>query len=57
MNREELRKEIIRVETALQKTTSRHLHKDYSKYLRRLRKELDFYDRSMKKWQMNRKSI
>ena len=57
MNREELRKEIIRVETALQKTTSKHLRKDYSKYLRRLRKELDFYDRSMGKWQMNRKSI
>ena len=45
MNREELRKEIIRVETALRKTTSKHLRKDYSKYLRRLRKELDFYDR------------
>lgn len=54
MNREELREEIIRVEESLRKTTSRHLHKDYSKYLRRLRKELDFYDRSMKKWQMNR---
>ena len=56
MNREDLKKEIIRVEEALRKTTSRHLRKDYSKYLRKLRKELNFYDRSMEKWQTNRTS-
>lgn len=54
MNREELRKEIIRVEAALRKTTSRHLKRDYGKYLKRLHRDLRYYDRSMGKWQMNR---
>ena len=54
MNRQELVKEIERVEEALNKTDSRKLRNDYTKYLRKLRKELSFYDRSMKQWRMNR---
>lgn len=54
MNRSELITEINRVETALQKTTSRKLKHDYGKYLKRLYKDLRYYDRHMKQWQMNR---
>jgi hypothetical protein len=39
MNREELEKEIGRVKTAIEKTTSRKLKHDYGKYLRRLQGE------------------
>lgn len=53
-NREELIKEIERVEEALNKTDSRKLRNDYTKHLRKLRRELDFYDRSMKQWQTSR---
>ena len=51
MNRSELQAEINRVETALRKTTSRKLQSDYGKYLKRLYKDLRYYDRSMERWQ------
>ena len=51
MDRHELIAEIQRVETALKKTASRKLKNDYGKYLKRLYKDLRYYDRSMKKWQ------
>lgn len=51
MNRDELLSEIQRVETALKKTTSRKLRSDYGKYLKRLYKDLRYYDRSMERWQ------
>lgn len=35
----ELKREIERVETALQKTKSEHLKTDYMKYLKRLKRE------------------
>lgn len=54
MNRTELLAEIRRVEEALQKTTSRKLKHDYGRYLKRLQRELQHYDRSMGKWQTNR---
>lgn len=54
MNRSELIAEIRRVETALQKTTSRKLKHDYGKYLKRLYQNLRYYDRNMKSWQTNR---
>ena len=54
MDREELVKEIERVEQALSKTNSRKLRNDYTKYLRKMRRELDFYDRSMKQWRASR---
>lgn len=54
MNREELIAEISRVETALQNTTSRKLKHDYGKHLKRLYKDLHYYDRQMKQWQMSR---
>ena len=54
MNRSELQAEINRVETALRKTTSRKLQKDYGKYLKRLYKDLRYYDRSMRRWQTGR---
>ena len=51
MNRDELLSEIQRVENALKKTASRKLRSDYGKYLKRLYKDLRYYDRSMKRWQ------
>lgn len=51
MNRTDLVNEISRVETALKKTTSRKLRSDYGKYLKRLYKDLRYYDRSMERWQ------
>ena len=45
MNREELIAEINRVETALQKTTSRKLRHDYGKHLKRLYRDLRYYDK------------
>ena len=51
MNRDELINEIHRVETALHKTASHNLRSDYGKYLKRLYKDLRYYDRSMEKWQ------
>ena len=51
MNRDELLSEIQRVETALKKTASRKLRSDYGKYLKRLYKDLRYYDRSMERWQ------
>lgn len=37
--RADLRQEIERVESALQKTKSEHLQRDYMKYLKRLKRE------------------
>ena len=54
MNRSELIAEIRRVETALQNTTSRKLKHDYGKHLKRLYKDLHYYDRQMGQWQTNR---
>lgn len=45
MNREELIAEINRVETALQKTTSHKLRHDYGKHLKRLYRDLRYYDK------------
>lgn len=50
MNREELLAEINRIETALRKTTSKKLKNDYGKHLKRLYKDLHYYDRQMGKW-------
>jgi hypothetical protein len=46
MNREELIDEIMRVEFALKDTKSRKLKHDYGKYLKRLYKDLRYYDRN-----------
>ena len=54
MHREDMIREIERVEEALNKTKSPKLRNDYTKYLRKLRRELGYYDRSMRQWQMNR---
>ena len=51
MNRGELINEIQRIEAALRKTTSRKLKSDYGKYLKRLYRDLKYYDRNMKRWQ------
>ena len=51
MNRSELLNEIRRVKTALYNTNSRKLKHDYGKYLKKLHKDLHYYDRSMKRWQ------
>ena len=51
MNRADIVNEISRVETALKKTASRKLRSDYGKYLKRLYKDLRYYDRSMERWQ------
>ena len=45
MDRDELVKEIERVENALRKTSSYKLRHDYGKYLKRLYRELRYYDR------------
>lgn len=47
MNREELQAEIKRVYIAIRKTDSPKLRHDYGKYLRRLNRELNYYDRAM----------
>lgn len=54
MNRGELLNEINRVETALRKTTSKKLKRDYGKHLKRLYKDLHYYDRNMNQWQIER---
>lgn len=54
MNRNEMIAEIHRVETALQNTTSKKLRHDYGKHLKRLHRDLRYYDRSMEKWQTNK---
>ena len=54
VSREELINEIQRVETAFNKSKSRKLRTDYTKYLRKLRRELNYYDRSMSEWRMSR---
>ena len=46
MNREELMAEINRVEKALQKTTSHKLRHDYGKHLKRLYRDLRYYDKN-----------
>ena len=46
MNRTELVAEINRIETALLKTASHKLKSDYGKYLKRLYRELRYYDRN-----------
>lgn len=47
MNRSELITEICRVEEAIKNTTSRKLQHDYGKYLKRLYKDLHYYDKNM----------
>lgn len=54
MDRAQLVFEIKRVEGALNKTQSRHLRIDYTKYLRRLRKELSYYDDCMRDYEKRR---
>lgn len=54
MTREELVNEIQRVEVAINKTNSRKLRTDYTKYLRKMRRELNYYDRNMEQWQMSK---
>ena len=54
MKRAEMVNEINRVKDALSNTTSRKLKHDYGRYLKRLQRELQHYDRSMEKWQMNK---
>ena len=54
MNRDELIKEIMRVEAAIDKTDSRYLKRDYGKYLKKLYRDLTYYNRSMEQWQTNR---
>ena len=51
MNKEELIKEIMRVKEALAKTNSPYLKRDYGKYLKRLYRDLKYYDRNMNRWQ------
>lgn len=46
MNREEMIAEIKRVETALQKTTSHKLRHDYGKHIKRLYRDLRYYDKN-----------
>lgn len=46
MNRSELLAEINRIETALRKTASHKLKSDYGKYLKRLYKDLKYYDKN-----------
>lgn len=46
MNRSELIAEINRVETALQKTASHKLKSDYGKHLKRLYRDLRYYDKN-----------
>lgn len=41
----EIKNEIARVQTALANTQSEHLKRDYSKYLKKLQKELKRYGR------------
>ena len=54
MTRNELVCEIGRVEAALEKTKSDKLRHDYGKYLKKLHRDLKYYDRQMKRWQTNR---
>lgn len=46
MNRTELVAEINRIETALLKTASYKLKSDYGKYLKRLYRDLRYYDKN-----------
>ena len=39
MNKKELNQEICRVKTAIEKTESKYLRKDYEKYLKKLLKQ------------------
>ena len=54
MSRAELLTEICRVEKALKETASKKLKSDYGKYLKRLYRDLRYYDRNMKQWQTSR---
>lgn len=47
MDREQVVQEIARVEQAMRKTDSPHLRRDYGKYLKRLYRDLKYYDKSM----------
>ena len=47
MNRNEIVNEIARVEQALRKTDSPKLRRDYGKHLKRLRRDLRYYDKQM----------
>lgn len=49
MDRCELVCEIGRVETALKNTSSHKLRHDYGKYLKKLYRDLRYYDRNMGK--------
>lgn len=48
MNREETVAEIIRVQDALDKTTSPRLKRDYGKHLKKLYQNLRYYDKHHK---------
>ena len=54
MNRDEIIAEIRRVEDALKRTASWKLKRDYGKYLKRLYRDLRYYDRKMKLWQTSK---
>lgn len=51
MNREQILAEIERVEAVLSKPISRKLRHDYGKHLKRLYRDLRYYDKAMKKWE------
>lgn len=46
MDRDELIEEIMRVEEALKKTKSPKLRHDYGKYLKRLHRDLKYYNKN-----------
>lgn len=51
MNREHIVNEIKRVEAILNKPISQKLRHDYGKHLKRLYRDLRYYDKAMKKWE------
>lgn len=54
MSREQILQEIKRVEAVLNKPISQKLRHDYGKHLKRLYRDLRYYDRKMKQWQTSR---
>lgn len=56
MDREQIIGEIRRVEDALSRTKSNKLKHDYGKHLKRLHRDLKYYDRAMERWQMGVKT-
>lgn len=51
MSREQILQEIKRVEAVLSKPISQKLRHDYGKHLKRLYRDLRYYDKAMKKWE------